>query len=437
MEGNMMDEGENNRDLEVAPALIAVHPLHKFIAISVGSDLRVFDIQEDCSISLADDSGGPLHKDSIRAICFGAKGKIFVSGGDDKLVKIWTTDSWHCKSTLCSEKRVSAVAIRNDELFVCFADKFGVVWVVDLDEFNENHAVVHKKATPILSHYCSIITSLEFSPDGRFIISADRDFKIRVTVFPKEPFDGAHEIQSFCLGHTEFVSCLDFGCSLDYPEGFLVSGGGDSTVRLWDIGCGSLLDTCDVGTEVAHLFGKKSCSKSNGREEECYPAVTDLCVTHDATIVAVAVQSLQGIMLLSCNLADKILSVIKVVSITKGTFIPTSIGTSRSADFLWMVTGVSNLQGFDSPSLARVRVVSGFKQSDHELEPTFLEDDEIPGKGKLLQVLQGSVSIEDKVFLAAAEALKMAMSNLLIKKQYSVERRDFRKRRRNDRKMKQ
>ncbi|CAL5326702.1 unnamed protein product [Camellia sinensis] len=45
-------------------------------------------------------------------------------------------------------------------------------------------------------------TGKEYLPDGRFIVSADRDFKIRVTVFPKKPLDGAHEIQSFCLGHT-------------------------------------------------------------------------------------------------------------------------------------------------------------------------------------------------------------------------------------------
>ncbi|THG18304.1 hypothetical protein TEA_021605 [Camellia sinensis var. sinensis] len=103
---------------------------------------------------------------------------------------------WEMRS---SEKRVSAVAISNDGLFVCFADKFGVVWFVDLDGFHENQALAGNKAAPILAHYCSIITSREFSPDGRFIISADRDFKIHVTLLPKKPLDGAHEIQSFCL----------------------------------------------------------------------------------------------------------------------------------------------------------------------------------------------------------------------------------------------
>ena len=64
------------------------------------------------------------------------------------------------KCDRCSEKRVTAVAISNDGLYVCFADKFGVVWVIDLHELDGNQSVVGKKAVPLLSHYCSIITSL-------------------------------------------------------------------------------------------------------------------------------------------------------------------------------------------------------------------------------------------------------------------------------------
>ena len=53
----------------------------------------------------------------------------------------------------CSEKRVTAVAISHDDSYVCYADKFGVVWVVELGG-------ITKKGVPLLSHYCSIITSL-------------------------------------------------------------------------------------------------------------------------------------------------------------------------------------------------------------------------------------------------------------------------------------
>lgn len=60
-----------------------------------------------------------------------------------------------------SEKRVTSLAISGDEMFVCFADKFGVVYVVDIGDYNkENPAPANKKAIPILSHYCSIITRL-------------------------------------------------------------------------------------------------------------------------------------------------------------------------------------------------------------------------------------------------------------------------------------
>lgn len=55
---------------------------------------------------------------------------------------------------------MSAVAISDDGSYVCFADKFGVVWVVDLGGFDGNVPLGDKKATPLLSHYCSIITSL-------------------------------------------------------------------------------------------------------------------------------------------------------------------------------------------------------------------------------------------------------------------------------------
>lgn len=44
MEETPVEEGDTNKDVEVAPALIAVHPAEKSVAVAVGSDLRVFDL---------------------------------------------------------------------------------------------------------------------------------------------------------------------------------------------------------------------------------------------------------------------------------------------------------------------------------------------------------------------------------------------------------
>lgn len=130
---------------------------------------------------------------------------------------------------------------------------------------------------------------------------------------------------------------------------------------------------------------------------------------------------------------------LQVVSIKGENFVPTNLGSSSSSGLLWMVTGAANLPRFDHPSASRVKVISGFKKSSspEAVEANVLEDDDIPGGVKLLEKLQGSTSVEEKVFVTVAEAVKTAMCNLLIKKQYSVEKREFRKSTRNDKKIKQ
>ncbi|EYU46561.1 hypothetical protein MIMGU_mgv1a008032mg [Erythranthe guttata] len=381
MEDTHMEESEQKLESEVAPALIAIHPNQKFISVSIGSELRVFNLQ-------------------------------------------------------VSEKRVTSLAISSDGKFLCFADKFGVVYVVDIGDHScENQAPLSKKAVPILSHYCSIITRLEFSPDGQYIVTADRDFKIRVTVFPKEPLNGAHEIQSFCLGHTDFVSCLAFVHCQDSANQLLVSGSGDSTVRLWDYASGSLLDTCDVGAKAGLLDSIQG-------QDEILPAVTDLCATPDGSLIAVAIQSLPGILLLKCNLSSRTLSLSKVISVDGEPFIPTSIGASSSVPLLWMVMGASSISqpnnNKDSTALlARVRVLSGFDFNGSDSishETRVLEDKEVPYSDPLLLELQGKLCIGEEAFSTAAQAVKMSMRNLLIKKHYSAERREVRKKGRNDKK---
>ncbi|KAL5131085.1 hypothetical protein HKD37_12G034037 [Glycine soja] len=75
-------------------------------------------------------------------------------------------------------------------------------------------------------------------------------------------------------------------------------------VQLWNIDSGALLDTCEVAIKAGLL-------EANGKAEERGHAVTDLCTVLDGLLVAVAIQSLQGIVLLSCSVSAQTLSVAK------------------------------------------------------------------------------------------------------------------------------
>lgn len=433
MEDTAVEEAEVSGAAEFAPALVAAHPFGHSVAVAVGPDLRVFDLQGGCAVSLSDDSGGPAHSDAIRAITFGAGGDLFASAGDDKLVKVWKTRSWRCIRTITSEKRVSAVAFSNDGLYVAFADKFGVIWLVTLGEDDEGQVSADSKPVSIFGHYCSIITSMKFSPDGRFIATADRDFKIRVTSFPKNPMKGATEIQSFCLGHTEFVSCIAF-TRISGGSCFLLSGGGDSTVRLWDHINGCLLDTYDVRDNVGELSEPNESEDSN-------LAIGNICLTNNNSMVAVAIQSLNGLMLLACDLVAKKLSFLKVIR-TEKSYIPTSLASRCWEGLLWTVMGASNMPNQSaSQLLTRVRIIP-LIQKDVEASAghdfAALDDAEVPHGEKLLLALQGSLdsSKQEEVLAAVLAALKVSMHKMLVKKNYSEERREQRKRGRNDKKIK-
>ncbi|KAL0742148.1 hypothetical protein Bca4012_083661 [Brassica carinata] len=58
MEEPRIEEGEEkqNKQLDVAPALITVHPSHKSVAVTVGSDLRVFNLTDNSPVTLVDES---------------------------------------------------------------------------------------------------------------------------------------------------------------------------------------------------------------------------------------------------------------------------------------------------------------------------------------------------------------------------------------------
>ena len=114
------------------------------------------------------------------------------------------------------EKKCSALITRlyHGVEYLIVGDKVGDVIALDLPSL--------QKKIPLLGHCASVITDL--ASFGDYIASSDRDEKVFVNHFPQ-----TFNIQSICVGHKQFVSCIA------NVDGVLVSGSADGTIRLWDI----------------------------------------------------------------------------------------------------------------------------------------------------------------------------------------------------------
>ena len=226
-------------------------------------------------IELADDD--KPHTGNIRAFRVSPDGAWFLSAGDDKLVKLWSVDGWRCVRTISNTKKISSACFTPDSRHLLFADKFGEVFACEVGSDAE--------PTLMLGHCSTIITDIACMNGGKngYVITGDREHKTRVSVLPKvehrTAFNGsAPEIQSFCYGHEQYISCVQ---PLTQPEGkkkgwgafkdCIITGSGDATVRMWDAVTGEETD-------------------ANARIDLAYGEICDIATRSEGTHVAVAIE---------------------------------------------------------------------------------------------------------------------------------------------------
>lgn len=108
------------------------------------------------------------------------------------------------------------------------ADKTGDVYRYPI-EASENEPTV------LLGHV-SMLTAVLVTPDGRSVITADRDEHIRISAWP-----AGYVIRGYLFGHRRFVSTLAL---LD--DNTLLSAGGEPILFVWDLPTRKLRRKCDI-----------------------------------------------------------------------------------------------------------------------------------------------------------------------------------------------
>lgn len=166
------------------------------------------------------------NKDVI-CICCSSNSNFVAVSTENKQVVLFDSE-FKVLRNFVSNRVVSKISFTGDNDLLLL-DKTGDVTL---------YKVKSEECEVILGHL-SMLLDIKLSDCGRFVITCDRDEKIRVSHFPN-----AYNIQSYCLGHKEFVTNVEVYGDL------LISASGDGTVRFWEFLKGKQLSMIDTNEQV-------------------------------------------------------------------------------------------------------------------------------------------------------------------------------------------
>uniref|UniRef100_A0A2K6WHK4 tRNA (guanine-N(7)-)-methyltransferase non-catalytic subunit n=1 Tax=Onchocerca volvulus TaxID=6282 RepID=A0A2K6WHK4_ONCVO len=150
-------------------------------------------------------------------------------------------------------KAPTAVIFEISKKFVILSDRSGNVRRYNLDEKNSKRSNSSGLADDeensegeLLLGHISMVLDIDISSDQKFLISVDRDEKIRISRYPE-----CYVIHRFCLGHSSYVNSVQSKGTLLFSSGKLLAYiskkfiGGDGTLRVWDMEDGKQIAQCD------------------------------------------------------------------------------------------------------------------------------------------------------------------------------------------------
>ncbi|KAI0310719.1 WD40-repeat-containing domain protein, partial [Amylostereum chailletii] len=225
------------------------------------------------TLSLDDTSKEKVLKSGpVRCAAVNRDQSHLVTVGEDKRMKVWLVDELKVLNERELPKKPTQILFTQDSQTILVADKFGDVFSYplnapetpgDLTESAERYTLAsHENSsggTLILGH-TSLLTSVLLTMDERYIVTSDRDEHIRVSWYPQ-----GYCIESYCLGHTKFVSAIHIPI---FAPSLLLSGGGDSSLRKWDWLSGKPLGEIPILDSVQPFIKVLPQKRKRGEDDE-------------------------------------------------------------------------------------------------------------------------------------------------------------------------
>ena len=189
---------------------------------SVGTQINVWDID---TLSLI----RSWEIDSIgRDIKLTPDGKILISVHEDNTVKIWQQETGFNTNVLEHDRSISAIAISNDGSRIASADTGGKIFIWDTITGKKIYSI-----DDILR-----VNTLAFSNDGLRLASSgisSEDTNYTVQIWETR----FYSLEISLPGHRSVVNSLSFSPD----QKFIVTASGDNTIKIWDLKEGNLFKT--------------------------------------------------------------------------------------------------------------------------------------------------------------------------------------------------
>ncbi|MDY7012229.1 MAG: WD40 repeat domain-containing protein [Cyanobacteriota bacterium] len=165
---------------------MAIDPRDGYTLLTGGlkGELRVWNVRRGGPVGrIAVYRDGTAHRGKIGTLVFTPDGRRFISGSDDRTVKVWDANSNRLLYTLTGHTgRITAIAVHPNGQFLASASRDGIrLW-----DLNGGRLIQHWFA------HTDWVESLAFSPNGRFLASGgfDRTIKVWQPFLPAELLEG-------------------------------------------------------------------------------------------------------------------------------------------------------------------------------------------------------------------------------------------------------